>query len=278
MDRTAARNPSGVVYPLPVSQDTTSVSGGERPKRVRPHVLAAAYVVLVACLVTLRATISRLGFLSFGWILVIAVVPLLPWLLPMLAPLLQRVAPSVQSVKLGMLQIDLRQAQPVVAGLGVAAQTLAAAQPAPAPDFASTNAMDIIAGMAAVHEKGAGLVIVDLQDGAKWWLPNLYFLSRVLESDPFVHHLVFTEARGGTDGFFVGVCTPSDVRLRVEAALPVYATAGQQIAIPKDMSAPGADAQLANQFNALRVALTPPGSSVADEVHRPVTGGVPVPL
>jgi hypothetical protein len=42
-----------------------------------------------------------------------------------------------------------------------------------------------------------------LQTGDKWKLPNLYYLSVVLEVDPVVGLLFFTEIRRGIDGYLL---------------------------------------------------------------------------
>jgi hypothetical protein len=80
-----------------------------RHRRLRREHAAIAYVVLaVAALIVLRALVDELDFISFGWILVLAALPLLPWLLPRLGDFLKAISPYVQSLKLGGLQLDLR--------------------------------------------------------------------------------------------------------------------------------------------------------------------------
>jgi hypothetical protein len=62
----------------------------DRRQRIRGEHVAVAYgVVAVAGLIVLRALVDGLDFLSIGWILVLAALPLLPWLLPRLGVFLR---------------------------------------------------------------------------------------------------------------------------------------------------------------------------------------------
>jgi hypothetical protein len=71
--------------------------------------IAIAYILLaVTGLIVLRATVDELEFLGVGWILALAVLPLLPWLLPRFGSFLREISPYVQSLKLGALQLDFR--------------------------------------------------------------------------------------------------------------------------------------------------------------------------
>jgi hypothetical protein len=80
------------------------------------YVLALAYVVLAGGLIVLRAFDQHFSFLGVGWILVFALVPLLPWLLPAVAPWFGRMVPYIQNVRIGsVLEVQLRDAEPRVA-------------------------------------------------------------------------------------------------------------------------------------------------------------------
>jgi hypothetical protein len=71
----------------------------ERRRRIRAEHIAVAYgVVAVVGLIVLRALVDGLDFLSVGWILVLAVLPLLPWLLPRFGDFLKATSPYVQTV------------------------------------------------------------------------------------------------------------------------------------------------------------------------------------
>jgi hypothetical protein len=227
-----------------------------------PHRLALSYLLFVAGLVALRAVYKHdIDFLGMPWILALALVPLVPWLVPALSPWMGRLAPYVQTVKLGALEVQLRQSEPVVSSLGAVATSLT--DPAIKPvhvagqdDFYTTHGLDILNGMKALRERGAEVVTVDLDAGTKWRYPNLYFLTRLLEADPVVRHMVFTESRGGEAGYFVAMCAPQELHERFETAYPPYAEAGTRLSIPADMSAPGLDEVLKAQFDAFRDVLT----------------------
>ncbi len=75
--------------------------------------------------------------------------------------------------------------------------------------------------------------IIDLQTGAKWRLPNLYYLSVLLEVDPVVAMLFFTEMRRGIDGYFVRMSRPGEFRRQVEHAVPAYDSARGAVQLPQ---------------------------------------------
>ena len=232
-----------------------------RPRRApyTAHALALTYVVLAGGLIVLRAFDLDFSFLGVGWILAFALVPLLPWLLPLIAPWFGRMAPYVQNVRIGsVLEVRLRDAEPRVASLGQISSVLSVRplETTGAGQFTSTDALEIIDSMNELHNNRAELVIVELEGGAKWRYPNLYFLARLLEADPGVRQMIFTEARAGEGGFFVCMCSPSELRKRLEAAVPAYAESGQHLSIPADMTAPGLHDALKQQFDAFRQALT----------------------
>jgi hypothetical protein len=76
----------------------------------RLHALVANIVFAIAVMILLHAVVDELDFLSVGWITVLAVLPVLPWLLPRLGEFLKAISPYVQSFKLGAVQLDLRAA------------------------------------------------------------------------------------------------------------------------------------------------------------------------
>jgi hypothetical protein len=168
-------------------------------------------------------------------------------------------APYIQNVRIGsVLELRLRDAEPRVASLGQVSSILSVRplETTGAGQFTSTDAATIIDSMNELHDVRAELVIVELEGGAKWRYPNLYFLARLLEADPGVRQMIFTEARGGEGGFFVCMCSPSELRKRLEAAVPAYAESGRHLSIPADMTAPGLHDALKQQFDAFRQALT----------------------
>jgi hypothetical protein len=267
--------------PLP-----TTIGDRGWQRKVRGKHAIAAYVVLsIATLIVLRALIGELDFISIGWILVLAILPLLPWLLPRLGDFLKTVSPYVQSVKLGGLQIDLRAVRReaiVVPSTGAFADV--------ANDVAAlssgTTISAIMSSLLDLRRKGGSPVgIIDLKDGRKWRLPNLYFVARLLETDPLVSQLVFTEMQAGRDGYVIGSCRPDELRRQVEQAMPSYAEASSTISVPagRDL-ANVADAQdVATEFIALLDALpaSPPEADddplrgwVTAERLRTILGGL----
>jgi hypothetical protein len=250
----------------PIGERRAEVKGptfavGRRPRVAlrTAHALALSYIVLAGGLIVLRAFDQDFAFLGVGWILVFALVPLLPWLLPLAAPWFGRMAPYIQNVRIGsVLELRLRESEPRVASLGEVSSILSVRplETTGAGQFTSTDALTIIDSMNELHDKRAELVIVELEQGAKWRYPNLYFLARLLEADPGVRQMIFTEARAGESGFFVCMCSPSEFRKRLEATVPAYAEAGRHLSIPADMSTPGLHDELKQQFDEFRQVLS----------------------
>jgi hypothetical protein len=198
-------------------------------KKNEVHLLAAYLVCMVAALIVLRVTVDDLDFLGVGWIVVLATLPLLPWLVPRFVQLVKDISPYVQSFKLGAVQFDLRLAQRTPPNIAAAAM-----QPALPNDLAALSAGTSISKLVNAlrdlnRQGGSPIGVIDLQDGHKWRLPNLYFLARLLELEPVVRQLVFTEMKGGVDGYLVGSASPDAVRQRIEQAVPEYAAAAARL-------------------------------------------------
>lgn len=194
-------------------------------RRLRGEHLVVAYaVVAVAGLIVLRALVDALGFIGIGWILVLAALPLVPWLLPRLGEFLKTISPYVQTLRLGALEVDLRAVRREA--ISVPSHGILAAVPNDVAALTSGTAIkELLEAVRGFRARGAGpVVVIDLRDGQKWLLPNLYFLTRLLESDSLVSLLVFTESRGGRDGYVVGSCSPAELRRRVEETIPAYAS------------------------------------------------------
>jgi hypothetical protein len=104
--------------------------------------------------------------------------------------------------------------------------------------------------------------VIDLQAGTKWRLPNLYFLAHLLEIEPVILQLVFTEMRGVVDGYVVGTCTPGDFRAQVERAVPSYAVAVVANPVPQgqDLDDPAQAQALGTTYMQLRQSLASPGA------------------
>jgi hypothetical protein len=262
--------------PIPAGSETRGRTGSVRGQALA---LPLAYALGLIVLIVLRALVRHLGFISMGWLLVLALVPILPWLIPALAPLAARVAPFVQSVKLpGGFEIALGSAARPAAGLGQVEDVLTAdhlaqglvASPMP---FTTTDAMTVISGVQAVRSTGADTVVVDLGTGMKWRLPNLYFLAWLIANEPVLHWVVFTENRSNTSGLFVGLCGAADVCTRIEAAYPQYAQVATQLeyldvrrpTAGPTQPGPGPSAlepmrvqHLSDQFNRIRSQVAPP--------------------
>lgn len=97
-------------------------------------------------------------------------------------------------------------------------------QAAPAAGLIGMTSMSrsIIDKATEAYEKGTGVVPVDLGQGDKWVLPNLYFLALVFERWTRVEVLVFTETAGARDQVFVACASPRDLRKQLDVVRPEF--------------------------------------------------------
>ncbi len=260
----------------PALQGPANAGGG--PRRIRrlrlssTHVFAGYVVVAVTALIVLRTLVDALGFISVGWIIILVFLPLLPWLLPRFGEFLRTISPYVQSFKLGVVQLELR----AVSSEPIAVPTSGVLSSIPNDIVglsAGTTISQLMSSLRQLRREGGSPVgIIDLQDGRKWRLPNLYALARLLEMDPVVSELVFTEVRSGTDGYLVGTCRPDELRRQIEHMVPNYSAAATILRLPAPLDL--ADASQAQKFgDAFRSFLVAlgPGSGLDDD---PILGFV----
>ena len=251
----------------------SSESSNRRRGPKLEYVAVVYLIIAVAILIVLRANVDALEFLSVGWILALVTIPLLPWLLPRLGGFLREVSPYVQSVKIWALQLDFRALQQEAITVPTS-DTLATVPDDNTALSSGTQIKDLVKRLRELRRRGGGPVgIIDLRDGHKWRLPNLYFLARLLEIEPAVKCLVFTEMHGGIDGYFVGSCLPSELRRQTEQLVPGYADASQDLHLPTEPNfADLAQAQkIGDAFKSFRDALPNPAVGVDDD---PVLGYV----
>jgi hypothetical protein len=188
-------------------------------RRVDAVYLATGYLIAaVAALLVARALADGLDFLGVGWILVLVLIPLIPWLLP----LLEEVAPRIRSFSLAGVQIELKDTQNAPMTLPSAGNFVGL----PNDMSAFSTSTSITSLISALREQGGGpAAVIDLRNGDKWLYRNAYFLAYLLEADEQVRELVFTETRAGSDGFLVGTASPAGFRLKIAQAIPAYASA-----------------------------------------------------
>jgi len=253
---------------------TNSTKSPNRRSKFRAEHAIVSYIVLaVAGLIVLRASVSSLAFLSPGWILTLAVIPAIPWLLPRLGKFLREISPYVQSLKLGALQLDFRALRRDSIAVP-SSDTFAAVANDVVALSSETTIVALVKALRQLRREGGGPVgIIDLQDGRKWRLPNLYFLARLLEIDPVVRQLVFTDKRWGVDGYFVGTCRPDEFGRQTIRGVPGYTEASRGFRLPVggDLADPAQAGEAAQAFQALLSSLPQASGTDDDLAHGYIT-------
>jgi hypothetical protein len=272
-EQTETGRPNTPTLPGPAEAGNSTRRIHRRLRFSGTHVFAGYVVVTVTALIVLRTLVHALGFISVGWIIILVFLPLLPWLLPRFGEFLRTISPYVQSFKLGVVQLELRS----VRSEPIAVPTSGVLSSIPNDNAGlsvGTTISQLVSSLRQLRREGGSPVgIIDLQDGHKWRLPNLYALARLLEMDPVVSELVFTEIRSGTDGYLVGTCRPDELRRQIEHAVPNYSAAGPTLRLPAPLDL--ADATQAQQFGDafqhFLMALGPPSGLDDDPIHGFVT-------
>jgi hypothetical protein len=203
-------------------------SGGSR-KLSRQRVRALTFACLVtaiAGLLVVRATVNRLDYVGVGWLIALALIPLLPCALPWLIQIMPR---YVSRVGMGTLQLDLRDVTDVAIAVPTSGGYVLASLPNDvAAHSTSTGITEVIASLRSPRvQGGAPCGIIDLLTGTKRRLPKLYYLAVVLEIDPVVAKLFFTEMRRGIDGYFVRMSRPGEGVGRSNRPSPPTARPGE---------------------------------------------------
>jgi hypothetical protein len=203
-------------------------------------VLFGYLIASLSGLIALRATVNSLSFIDIGWLILIALIPLLPWALPRIGEFLKSVSPYVSRFSVGAVKLELRAV--IDAPITVPTSGALASLPNDLGVLSSSTGIgSVIDSLRTLRlAGGAPIAIIDLQNGDKWRLPNLYFLSIMLELDPIVTQFVLTEVRNGIDGYVVRTCRPGELRRQIELSLPAYGMAAGAVQLPtgRDLTDP----------------------------------------
>ena len=174
----------------------------------------SAFLLLVACLVVLRSELPEESLSELHWVLAVAAIPLLPWLLPL-------VRNNVSNFRAGPVEFALRDLNPEHVGPGVReiGDVAKALTEVAIPDTPSRSG-EILERVKQIEAERTELVAVDLA-GAPWNLSTIYFFAFLLESRTTVRRLVFEERRPGGRAF-LGMCSPRALRRSIERERPLY--------------------------------------------------------
>lgn len=223
--------------------------------------LAAFLCVLVA----LPEVASPRALKAIPWLLLLALVVVLPFALEYLRPLLSQ-------VKFGnLLEFTFRQAQAEGVGSDDLAAKLRQLDPSSitAQGYASwmqTSSSVIIDKVKDLQQGRAEVLTIDLGAGNVWVIANLYFLALLVSVRTSVRQLAFAATQAQAERRFVGMCAPEDLIGRVGTQLPNLLTAQAKTSYWYG----GLDANLGSQFFAsLNQALSADGQ--AQEYKRWVT-------
>jgi hypothetical protein len=179
-----------------------------------PLAPVSAFLLLVACLLVLRSELPEGSLSELHWVLAVAAIPLLPWLLPL-------VRKNVTNFRAGPVEVALRDLNPEQIGPGLQeiGDVAEALTEVAIPDTPSRSS-EILDRIKQIEAERTELVAVDLA-GAPWRLSTLYFFAFLLESRTTVRRLVFEERTPGRRAF-LGMCSPRALRRSIERERPLY--------------------------------------------------------
>ncbi len=174
----------------------------------------AAFLLLVASLVTVKSELPAGSLSELHWVLAVAAIPLLPWLLPLATKHISNVRAG--PVELALRDLDPAQIGPSVRDIGDVAEALTEVS---IPDTPS-RASEILERVKEIEAERTEVVAIDLA-GAPWRLSTVYFFAFLLESRTIVRRLVFEERTSGGPTF-LGMCSPRALRRSIERERPLY--------------------------------------------------------
>lgn len=180
-----------------------------------PLAAVAAFLALVASLVALRAELPEDALRDLHWVLALAVVPILPWLLPLAARHVSEVRAG--PVELALRDVDPSRLVPEIRDVDDIELGLVGASVADMP----TRSRDILERVKEIEAGRTEVVVLNL-GGSRWRLASLYFLVFLIESRTMVRRLVLEGAGGPRERAFVGMCSPRALRRSLEREHPLY--------------------------------------------------------
>lgn len=224
------------------------------------------FVATFLCmLLVVPEMVSPTALKVIPWLLLLALVVVLPFVLEYLRPL-------VSQVKFGnLLEFTFRQVQAEGVGSDDLAEKLKQLDPSgiTAQVYASwmqTSSLVIIDKVKDLQQGRAEVLTIDLGAGNVWVIANLFFLALLVSVRTGVRQLAFTATQAQTERRFVGMCAPEDLIGRVGTQLPSLLKAQSQT----EYRYGGLDTNLGSQFFvSLNQALS--GDGQAQEYKRWVT-------
>jgi hypothetical protein len=220
------------------------------------------YIVLtVSTLIVLRTIFNELDFLGVGWIIILAALPLLPAIVPRFGEFIKMVYPYIQNFKIGNVQVNLREVRDDPITVPTTGVLVSLPDDFSALSNGTTISLIISSLRKLLHEGRAPVGTIDIRSGQQWRLPNLYFFSRLLEIEPVVSELLFTEVRNDIDGYLIATCRPDELRRQVEQMVPIYSSASSEIAFPvANINDPNQVQAIGLIFQRFLGSLGPPGN------------------
>lgn len=173
----------------------------------------AVFFASLACMVVIRSELPDTALRDMPWLLAVAAVPIVPWLLPFASKHLSTL--TAGPVAMSFRSLDERAVAPQMTEIDQAV-SLADASIA---DMSSLSG-DIGKGVKRIEAERVDVVAIDLA-GARLTLASLYFVAFLLEARTGVRRLVFEKREGGSTEF-VGMCSPKALRRSIEREHPVY--------------------------------------------------------
>jgi hypothetical protein len=219
------------------------------------------FLLLLGGLLLIRYLLPDRVFQDMQWLVALALIPVLPWLLAWARRLFS-------SLKLGPIEMTFLPPDPIASQVDDLASSIAElavdseGEVRPAGEIAgymTSYSSAIVESTRDIATSRATVLPVDLGSGDKWLLPNLYFLAFLLESRTRLDVMIFTERSGAAQRYLIGSCTPSALRERLEAKIPALGEARKKTSVD-NLSQAGFEffKTLKDQLHTLNLANEPP--------------------
>jgi hypothetical protein len=199
-----------------------------------PTRAVVVFLSLMTIILITRYYVPDRAFRDMPWLLVLALIPVLPWLITWAQGMFSIL--KVGPVEMTFLQIGISVENVAQDLLAISRDQSGNVPPIrKIAENMTSYAEVVVEKTREITASRIPVLPIDLGNGNRWLLPNLYFLAALLESTTRVDLVIFTQSTGSQHDQqrFVGTCSPEGLRVRLGLASPSLEKARQQTLEPR---------------------------------------------